>query len=82
MVQAGLVGKWHRDEVTSFKMKQSSGKGKGTNVGQGRVSVRALAIDHLQVLYYYVVAFSDTHVYFYLIFTNYITPILSILSLI
>lgn len=48
MVHAGLVGKWHLDEVT--KMKQSASQNKGT-VGQERVGVRPLALDHLQVQY-------------------------------
>ncbi|KAK3864235.1 hypothetical protein Pcinc_030055, partial [Petrolisthes cinctipes] len=54
MVQAGLVDKWHRDEVTNFMMKQSSEQIKQkdqtqeTEVGQGRVAVRSLALDHLQ----------------------------------
>ncbi|KAK4311516.1 hypothetical protein Pmani_016984 [Petrolisthes manimaculis] len=59
MIQAGLVGKWHKDEVTNFKMKQSTNKGtgdgqqgEGVNVGQGRIAVRALALDHLQGAFY------------------------------
>lgn len=54
MAQAGLVGKWHRDEVSNFKMKQSAGHGRddqeeGLNVGQKRVTVKPLSLDHLQV---------------------------------
>ncbi|KAK3878600.1 hypothetical protein Pcinc_016781 [Petrolisthes cinctipes] len=58
MVQAGLVDKWHRDEVTNFMMKQSSEQSKQkdqtqeTEVGQGRVAVRSLALDHLQGAFY------------------------------
>ncbi|KAK4313240.1 hypothetical protein Pmani_015417 [Petrolisthes manimaculis] len=58
MVQAGLVDKWHRDEVTNFMMKQSSEQSKPkdqtqeTEVGQGSVAVRSLALDHLQGAFY------------------------------
>ncbi|KAK3896055.1 hypothetical protein Pcinc_000242 [Petrolisthes cinctipes] len=49
LVQSGLVGKWHRDEVV--RMKQSSGQGGGVrNIGQGRGTVKPLTLDHLQVL--------------------------------
>lgn len=53
MVQSGLVGKWHRDEVT--KLKQSAGRGKdeeqGGSTSERRegVSVKPLALDHIQV---------------------------------
>lgn len=53
MVQTGLVGKWHKDEVNNFKMKQNINKGRvesqvyGVNMRQ--VTVRPLAMDHLQV---------------------------------
>lgn len=59
MVEAGLVDKWHRDEVTNFKMKQTASQGKeesqgaGTNEGQVRVAIKPLALDHLQVRYTY-----------------------------
>lgn len=59
MVHAGLVGKWHLDEVT--KMKQSASQKKGTVVGQGRVEVRPLALDHLQVQY--LSQFKNIHYY-------------------
>lgn len=54
MAQAGLVGKWHRDEVSNFKMKQSAaqrreGQEEVLNMGQNRVTVKPLALDHLQV---------------------------------
>lgn len=55
MVEAGLVGKWHRDEVTNFKMKQTGSQGReesqgaGMNEGQVRVAIKPLALDHLQV---------------------------------
>lgn len=50
MVHAGLVGKWHLDEVT--KMKQSASQDKETVIGEERVGVRPLALDHLQVQYW------------------------------
>ncbi|KAK4313235.1 hypothetical protein Pmani_015412 [Petrolisthes manimaculis] len=49
MVHAGLVSKWHMDEVN--KIKQNTGQKEGTYVGQGRIGVRPLALDHLQVQY-------------------------------
>ncbi|KAK3896053.1 hypothetical protein Pcinc_000240 [Petrolisthes cinctipes] len=50
MVHAGLVSKWHMDEVN--KIKQNAGQKEGTYVGQGRVGVRPLALDHLQGAFY------------------------------
>lgn len=59
MVEAGLVDKWHRDEVTNFKMKLTADQRRkesleaGTNEGQVRVAIKPLALDHLQVGYGY-----------------------------
>ncbi|KAK3852277.1 hypothetical protein Pcinc_041131 [Petrolisthes cinctipes] len=53
MVQAGLVGKWSKDEVA--KIKQISVQGekesqeKAGNVGQDGLAAKPLALDHLQV---------------------------------
>ncbi|KAK3864236.1 hypothetical protein Pcinc_030056 [Petrolisthes cinctipes] len=58
MVQAGLVDKWHRDEVTNFKLKQSAGQerqqdqGEKTDVRGDRMLVRPLSLDHLQGAFY------------------------------
>lgn len=54
MVQSGLVGKWHRDEVTKIKqsasqLKEDRQDGGRMNVEQGSVAGRPLALDHLQV---------------------------------
>lgn len=53
MAQAGLVGKWHRHEVSNFKMKQGAGQGRedqeGLNVDQKQMTVKPLSLDHLQV---------------------------------
>lgn len=54
MIQAGLVYKWHRDEMA--KLVQNTGQGTkknqdggNTNVLQERVASKPLALDHLQV---------------------------------
>lgn len=54
MVQAGLVYKWHRDEMT--KLVQNTGQGRkegqdsgSANKGQESVAGKPLALDHLQV---------------------------------
>ncbi|KAK4313236.1 hypothetical protein Pmani_015413 [Petrolisthes manimaculis] len=56
MVQAGLVDKWHRDELTNMKQSSEQSKPKDqtqeTEVGQGSVAVRSLALDHLQGAFY------------------------------
>lgn len=54
LVQSGLVEKWYGDEVTKFKQsavqeKEESQEGE-SNVEQGRVTVKPLMMDHLQVL--------------------------------
>lgn len=60
MVQAGLVDKWYRDEVTYFEVKQSSDQGsqedegEKTDVGEEQLVVRPLALDHLQVQFIFV----------------------------
>ncbi|KAK4313233.1 hypothetical protein Pmani_015410 [Petrolisthes manimaculis] len=57
LVQAGIVYKWHRDEVT--KLMQSPGQGRTdnqvgevTSVGQESVAGKPLALDHLQGAFY------------------------------
>ncbi|KAK4313223.1 hypothetical protein Pmani_015400 [Petrolisthes manimaculis] len=53
MVQAGLVDKWYRDEVTLLKQRsgqrRKSGQNGASRVEQGRVAVKPLALDHVQV---------------------------------
>ncbi|KAK3881646.1 hypothetical protein Pcinc_013923 [Petrolisthes cinctipes] len=58
MVESGLVDKWHRDEVTNFIIQQTASQGKGedqgagTNMGQVRVAIKPLSLDHLQGGFY------------------------------
>ncbi|KAK4313214.1 hypothetical protein Pmani_015391 [Petrolisthes manimaculis] len=53
MVQAGLVGKWSKDEVAKIKKISDQGEkesqGKSGNVGQDGLAAKPLALDHLQV---------------------------------
>lgn len=56
LVQAGLVGKWHRDEV--IRLKQSARKEREESQGGGlmnleheRGTFKPLTLDHLQVYY-------------------------------
>ncbi|KAK4313215.1 hypothetical protein Pmani_015392 [Petrolisthes manimaculis] len=52
MVQSGLIGKWHRDEVIKIRENAWRVKEEGkTNVVRGRGAGRPLSLDHLQVLY-------------------------------
>lgn len=58
------MDKWHKDEVTYFRIKQSSGpgsqenEGEEMNLGQSRLVVRPLALDHLQVQFLFVSSYS------------------------
>lgn len=80
LVQSGLVDKWHGDEVTKFKQSAVQGKEEGqggeSNVEQGRVTVKPLMMDHLQVLKFFlkVLSHSLSH-YNYFMLNSFIIPI-------
>ncbi|KAK4313216.1 hypothetical protein Pmani_015393 [Petrolisthes manimaculis] len=56
MVQSGLVDKWHRDEVTKLKQsadkRMDEGQGGKSSVREEGVTVKPLALDHLQGAFY------------------------------
>ncbi|KAK3896081.1 hypothetical protein Pcinc_000268 [Petrolisthes cinctipes] len=84
MVQSGLIGKWHRDEVikireNAWRVKEEGQAGGKTNVGRGRGAGRPLALDHLQGSFYILGCgvLSAGNVLFIEIFTQllyYLTP--------
>lgn len=80
LVQAGLVDKWHGDEVTKFKQsavqrKEESQEGESNEDG-GRVTVKPLMIEHLQVLKNILENLSHSLTYYnYFLLNFYITPI-------
>ncbi|KAK3896056.1 hypothetical protein Pcinc_000243 [Petrolisthes cinctipes] len=47
MVQSGLVDKWRKNEVDTFKQSVFQGKGGGQGEGS-KVAVKPLTLDHLQ----------------------------------